>query len=110
MTSSNKTNENYKSTQSPKMTSKIIHKKITIYGRVQGVAFRKFAHQMAKKCKIAGYVQNQTNGSVYVEAEGPKEQIEQFINWCHQGSPFSKVDRVETKDGTPCYYSIFEIL
>jgi len=92
------------------MTDKIIHKKITLYGRVQGVAFRKFAHQMAKKCKIAGYVQNQANGTVYVEAEGTKEQIERFITWCHQGSPFSKVDRVEIEDSAAYYYSIFEIL
>lgn len=92
------------------MPKKIVHKKITVFGRVQGVAFRKYTLQMAQKIQIAGFVQNQDNGSVYIEAEGTIEQLDQFIIWCHQGSPFSKVDKVEIREGATINFSIFEII
>lgn len=92
------------------MDEKVLHKKITLSGRVQGVAFRKYAYQAAKKFKISGFVKNLDNGSVYLEAEGQKDQIEQLIKWCHQGSPFSKVEKVEVKDGDPHHYPNFEII
>lgn len=92
------------------MHNNLLHKKITVFGKVQGVAFRKYTHQMACKLKITGYVQNQENGSVYIEAEGTQEQLDRFIIWCHQGSPYSKVEKVELKDGALNYYPIFEII
>lgn len=92
------------------MADKILHKKITVSGRVQGVAFRKYTHQMAKKYKITGFVKNLDNGSVYIEAEGQLEQIEKFIAWCHKGSPFSHVEKVEVKEGAPYHYPSFDIL
>lgn len=92
------------------MDEKVLHKKITISGRVQGVAFRKYAHQNAKNLKISGFVKNLDNGSVYIEAEGQKEHLEQLIKWCHKGSPFSKVEKVEVKDGLPYFYPDFEIV
>ena len=92
------------------MADKIIQKKIFINGRVQGVAFRKYANQSAKKMGIAGFVKNQDDGSVYIEAEGQKEDLDLFIEWCHKGSPFSKVESVDIKDGAPYNYTSFDII
>lgn len=92
------------------MNEKILQKKIFITGRVQGVSFRKYAYQTARKLKISGFVKNLDNGSVYIEAEGQLNQLEQLIDWCHKGSPFSKVEKVEVKDGVPYHYPNFDII
>ena len=92
------------------MPEKILHKKLTITGRVQGVAFRKNTQQMAKKLGVAGMVKNCDNGSVYIEAEGTQIQLDLLIAWCHKGSPFSKVETITIKDGALHYYHIFEIV
>ena len=81
----------------PKDVDKI---KITasVFGRVQGVGFRYATTQTAKNIGIDGSVQNEADGSVYTEAVGSKEQIEEFIMALAKGpSPSSKVERVEIK-------------
>lgn len=58
---------------------------ITIGGRVQGVGFRYFVHKQAVAYGISGFVRNLPNGSVYVEAEAEKHNLELFCNACKQG-------------------------
>lgn len=70
--------------------------KASVFGIVQGVGFRYTTTQTAKKIGVDGIVQNESDGSVYVEARGNKEQIEQFIQELAKGpSPSAQVDRVE---------------
>ncbi|EKD49732.1 MAG: hypothetical protein ACD_63C00061G0001, partial [uncultured bacterium] len=37
---------------------------LTIYGKVQGVFYRDFVQENAKKLHITGWVKNETDGSV----------------------------------------------
>lgn len=67
---------------------------IIIHGRVQGVFFRKYTVDAAKKFEVNGFVKNTTDGKVYIEATGTEEAINKFIKWCHVGSPLSKVVEV----------------
>jgi len=53
---------------------------LRVYGYVQGVGFRHFALRLAKSMGISGWVRNLNDGSVELEAEGPKESIENFVN------------------------------
>jgi acylphosphatase len=69
--------------------------KINIHGRVQGVGFRWNAAREARSRGIKGFVKNLSDGSVYIEAEGEKEILEDFAEWCRLGPPFSSVDSVE---------------
>ncbi len=66
----------------------------TIKGKVQGVWFRYQTQKEAEKLKIKGYVTNQPNGSVYVEATGAKPNIETFIQYLHVGPEHAKVQEV----------------
>jgi len=69
--------------------------KINISGRVQGVYFRAYTKKMAKKLAITGSVKNCSNGSVEVIALGEEVALQKFIQYCHQGSLFSKVTEVK---------------
>lgn len=66
-----------------------------ISGRVQGVFFRMHTHKKACELKLMGRVCNLDDGRVEVYAEGSKEKLESFVEWCHEGPPAAKVDHVE---------------
>lgn len=74
---------------------------IKINGHVQGVFFRARAQEQAKKLNIKGYAKNLHDGSVVIVAQGEKENLEDLIAWCHDGSPSAKVKKVETSWETP---------
>ncbi len=81
-----------------------------VYGKVQGVWFRKHTKMQADRLGLTGIVRNEPDGSVYVEAEGPEEQIRIFKDWLHQGSPLSRVERVDFRRTGPKGYKSFEII
>jgi len=72
------------------------HAKIKIFGRVQGVNFRTAARNKAEELELFGVVRNEPDGTVYAEAEGGEEELEEFIAWCRRGPESSKVEKVET--------------
>ena len=78
---------------------------LTIYGHVQGVGFRFFIKQKADMLGISGYVRNQLNRTVYVEAEGEPEQLEFFTNLCRQEPSHVRVEKVEIQS---CPLQFFE--
>ena len=59
--------------------------KSTISGRVQGVGFRHSARSNARYHGITGFVKNKPDGSVYIEAEGSRNQLDEFVEWCKKG-------------------------
>ena len=87
-----------------------IHYQITVKGRVQGVGFRQSAKSEARFLGIHGIVNNLFNGDVYIEAEGSKDQLEQFANWCRKGSRYGYVDHVEIITGKLKNHSKFIII
>jgi acylphosphatase len=68
---------------------------IFISGRVQGVFFRAYTQEAARARDIRGWVMNTRDRRVEAVLEGEKEQVEDMIKWCHQGSPMSQVSGVE---------------
>lgn len=72
--------------------------RIIIRGKVQGVFFRKYAFEAAIKCGIDGFVKNDSSGVVIIEATGEKQRIDDFVQWCHEGSPKSSVEQVEVSE------------
>lgn len=67
---------------------------IRVSGKVQGVSFRESAKQMADDLGLTGFVRNEPNGSVYIEAEGEEASIEKFVAWCKEGPEHAKPDAV----------------
>tara|TARA_B100000959_G_C14949515_1_gene611311 strand:- start:915 stop:1196 length:282 start_codon:yes stop_codon:yes gene_type:complete len=68
---------------------------VYISGKVQGVFFRSYTKDKAQKEGLNGWVKNLTDGRVEIVLEGNKEKCEEMLQWCHKGSPSSKVENVE---------------
>lgn len=83
--------------------------KIHVRGRVQGVGFRWSAAKEARSRGITGYVKNLPDGSVYIEAEGSREQLDFFTEWCRRGPGFGNVESVNIDTLPPVNYSEFRI-
>lgn len=91
------------------MTESLIHRNITVTGRVQGVFYRASTFEKATHIGIRGFVKNQIDGSVYIEAEGTIDQLEVLIQWCKQGSAYAHVESLSTEEGQLKRFKKFEI-
>lgn len=72
---------------------------IKVKGRVQGVGFRYNAMMRARELGIKGYVKNERDGSVLIEAEGDPTSLDNFTYWCTQGPNFARVDHISIHPG-----------
>lgn len=85
------------------------HVKVRVSGKVQGVFFRASTKEKADQLGVWGYVRNEPNGDVYIEAEGEVHLLKEFLNWCARGPIRACVDHVEIMDGALCGYRSFEV-
>lgn len=85
------------------------HLNITVAGRVQGVFFRASTKTSADHLNIKGFVRNQPDGSVYIEAEGEEKDLEQFLKWCSQGPKAARVEAFNVVKGRIEDYTSFVI-
>ncbi|MYL65311.1 acylphosphatase [Bacillus hwajinpoensis] len=69
-----------------------------VKGRVQGVGFRAFTQQKAAELGLTGYVMNQMDNSVEIEAQGEENTLTKFQFALQNGSPFSAVDEVQAQE------------
>jgi len=74
--------------------------RVWIAGRVQGVFFRAYTQDAARRLGVSGWVRNMRDGRVEAVFEGDAERVEQMIAWCHEGSPMGRVDSVEVVQET----------
>lgn len=86
----------------------IRHLKIRVTGIVQGVSFRSHAKRQADKLGLHGFARNEPDGSVYMEAEGPTDELHEFLEWCKQGSPAAQVESVESTVYEPTGHQGFD--
>ena len=68
-----------------------------VHGRVQGVSFRYYTVGTAQRLGLTGWVANRRDGTVETVAEGPREALDEFLAFLHQGSPSAFVQRVDDK-------------
>ncbi|MGV2620204.1 UNVERIFIED_CONTAM: acylphosphatase [Halobacillus marinus] len=74
-------------------------KRLTIHGRVQGVGFRAAAKQKADYLGICGWVKNQPDGTVLMEAEGEEAVLNTFVDEISKGpTPFSSIRHIDQED------------
>lgn len=84
------------------------HVKIRVHGRVQGVFFRVAAKERADELGVRGFVRNEPDGTVYLEAEGEEDAVEKFLAWCSLGPRLAVVEAVVTEEGEPVGYEDFK--
>jgi len=85
------------------------NKRIQIKGKVQGVFFRKSTQDKAQQLGITGWIQNEPDGSVLTEIEGPSQTIQQMEDWLHAGPEDAQVKELIIKKGEWRGYKDFEV-
>lgn len=74
-----------------------VRRHIIFNGRVQGVGFRYRAVYAARGLGVTGWVKNNWDGSVEMEAQGTEEQIHQMLVLLNKDS-YIRIDRMDTKE------------
>ena len=78
-----------------------VARRFVLSGRVQGVGFRYFAQDAARREGLHGYVTNQDDGTVEVRAEGDADALERFERTLRQGPSRSRVEHVTIDEVEP---------
>jgi acylphosphatase len=87
----------------------ITHLNIRISGKVQGVFYRASAKSKAEELHLKGFVRNEPNGDVYIEAEGDETSLKEFIAWCRKGPTHAHVSDVQMNPSEVKNFTRFEI-
>jgi acylphosphatase len=76
--------------------------KVAIYfeilGHVQGVGFRAHVQRTALQHGLIGWVRNDESGSVVGWAQGPRIQLNRFVQALKPGPAGARIDRIDTMD------------
>lgn len=72
--------------------------RVRVFGNVQGVFYRHFAKKMAKNLRLVGWCRNDGDGSVLILVEGEADKVDEFVDWCHKGSPMATVEKVDVSE------------
>lgn len=83
------------------MAADVQTKKFRVRGRVQGVGFRWFVEHEARALGVAGWVRNNSDGSVEVLASGTRDQLSALRSRLQQGPRAARVDNVEEAEAKP---------
>jgi len=67
-----------------------------VRGRVQGIGYRWFVQDQARAQGLVGGVRNLRDGTVEVEAEGPRGELEALVERLREGPFGADVSDVET--------------
>jgi len=65
------------------------------------VAYRASTRHQARLLGLTGWVRNQPDGSVQLEAQGAAHAVAELVAWCHDGPPAAAVTTVEVADASP---------
>ena len=76
---------------------------------MQGIGFRWATKHQAHKLNLVGWVQNQPDGSVYLEAQGQEADLGKLLAWCRKEPLWAKVERVEFEESELKGYNTFDI-
>ncbi|MCG1003407.1 MULTISPECIES: acylphosphatase [Halobacterium] len=82
---------------------------VLVSGKVQGVYYRATTREQATERGVDGWVRNLQDGRVEAVFEGPEDDVEAIVEWCHEGSPAARVDDVEVEYDDPEGHDSFEI-
>lgn len=72
-----------------------------VRGRVQGVGFRWFVEREACILQVAGWVRNNSDGTVEVLAQGTRDQLAGLRSRLREGPRAARVDEVEVSEAEP---------
>lgn len=80
-----------------------------VSGRVQGVSFRWYTQEQARRLGVVGWVRNEPDGSVLLHAEGEDEAVDALVAWCHDGPGMARVSSVAVREDVVTGASSFDV-
>jgi acylphosphatase len=84
-----------------KNPTEVVAARVTIGGRVQGVAYRWSMQDEAVRQGVCGWVRNQPDGTVAAYIEGRRDAVEATLAWCRQGPAVARVTQVDVTWAPP---------
>jgi acylphosphatase len=80
-------------------TVEVLH--AIVRGRVQGVGFRYYVRERARRLRLAGWVRNLPDGAVEVLARGERDALERLRTAIAAGPPGARVTTVDQVSSQP---------
>ena len=74
-----------------------MRRKYRFYGQVQGVGFRYHASMAARGLGLTGWVRNEYDGTVTMEAQGPEALLTQMVSQLQTGR-YIDIDDMEIQE------------
>ena len=87
----------------------MIARRVRVTGQVQGVFFRAWARDEARRLGVSGWVRNCADGSVEAQVEGDEGAVAQLIGRLHSGPPGAQVSDVQVDNAEPENGGGFEV-
>jgi acylphosphatase len=82
---------------------------VKVTGRVQGVSFRWYAAQEARRLGVTGWIRNEPDESVAGQFEGDDEAVDALVAWCRRGPSYAAVREVAVTDARPTGARSFDV-
>lgn len=70
---------------------------VFVSGLVQGVNFRWYTTEQARRLGLGGWVRNLGDGRVEAVIEGPETTVKEMIDWLGRGPRHARVDGVHVE-------------
>jgi acylphosphatase len=87
----------------------MVTRRVRLTGLVQGVFFRAWARDEARRFAVNGWVRNCPDGSVEAHVEGDEHAVRQMVERLRHGPPGARVDDLEIDVAEPEGVSGFEV-
>jgi len=68
---------------------------LKISGSVQGVSFRYYTKEAADTLALSGWVKNLADGTLEILAQGSRENLEKFLEWCQGGPTSAQIEKLD---------------
>jgi acylphosphatase len=79
----------------------LVARRLVLKGRVQGVGFRFFIEELARREGVSGWAAKRPDGAVEVSLEGDREAVARVESRVRQGPRLARVDEVSADDDVP---------
>lgn len=86
------------------------HLNVTIRGKVQGVYFRMTTKSVADVLGVKGFILNQRDGSVYMEAEADAFGLDSLLDFCKEGPEDAEVESIDVEEGEMKGFKDFAVI
>ena len=73
------------------------------------ITLDRLKRKKASELGVTGFVHNEPDGSVYLEAEGDEDTLKKLMEWCWEGPAEAEVKKVVAENGVVKSFEAFEI-